>query len=304
MKTHLLVFLLLCISITSQAGERHFVIGCSNRDFSDKWMSYVMDGVKKFDDEHPDVTVIYTDAKSDPALQVSQVETMLTQGVDAIAISAAAPDSLRAILPMTNGANVPLNLINEIPVEDIAPDVQGFVGTNSREAGIMQGEWLVENVPQGGNIGIIMGILAHEAAQMRTAGLKEFMKDKPQFKIVAEAEGQWDRNKALQIAENWLQSDANINIFACNNDEMAIGAVLACRSMGIPDEEVYILGVDGTSDGREFLGKGLDMTLYQNPIVIGYESIKQLYDILTGQPFEKMHWITHDLILPENEAGK
>ncbi len=252
--------------------------------------------------KHPDVTVLYTDAKSDPALQIAQLETMITQGVDAIAISPADQGSLRAILPTTNAANIPVTLINEYPEPDILELVQGFVGTNSTEAGAMQGEWLEKNVPEGGNIGILMGMLVHDTAQKRTAGLREFMKDKPQFKIVAEAEGQWDRNKALQIAENWLQSDSNISIFACNNDEMAIGAALACRSMDVKDKDVYIVGVDGTSDGLEFLGNGLDMTLYQNPFVIGYDSMQQLYDILTGQPSEKIHWISHQIIVPENKA--
>jgi inositol transport system substrate-binding protein len=301
MKQFIAAVVFVCVASTVFAGE-NFVIGCSNREFSDKWMSYVMDGIDKFDKEHDDVTVIYTDAKSDPALQVSQVETMITQGVNGITLSPADPDSMRAIIPMVKEAKVPINLINAYPEEDILEGIDGFVGTNSKEAGIMQGEWLVKNVPQGGNVGIMMGMLVHEAAQMRTAGIKEFLADYPQFKIVAEAEGSWDRNKGLQIAENWLQSDANITIFACNNDEMAIGAVLACRSMGIKDEDVYILGVDGTSDGLEFLGEGLDMTLYQNPIVIGYESVKQIYDILKGRPVEKVHWVSHELILPDNKA--
>lgn len=302
MRKFLFLFLVICVGVASAAEKKKFLIGCSNREFSDKWMSYVMDGIKKFEAEHPDVTIMFTDAKSDPALQVAQVETMITQGVDAITLSPADPDSLRAITPKTKAANVPINLINAYPEEDILAAVDGFVGTNSKEAGTMQGEWLVKNWPQGGNVGIMMGMLVHEAAQMRTAGIKEYLKDYPQFKIVAEAEGSWDRNKGLQIAENWLQSDAKINIFACNNDEMAIGAVLACRSMGIADKDVAILGVDGTTDGLEYLGEGLDMTLYQNPLVIGYESVNQLYKMLTKQPYEKVQWVSHELILPENKA--
>lgn len=306
MRKFVLMALVACFVIAAAVGmageKKQFLIGCSNREFSDKWMSYVMEGIKKFEAEHPDVKIIFTDAKSDPALQVSQVETMITQGVDAITLSPADPDSLRAITPLTKQAGVLINLINAYPAEDILAEVDGFVGTNSKEAGTMQGEWLVKNAPKGGNVGIIMGMLVHEAAQMRTAGVKEFLAKHPQYKIVAEAEGSWDRNKGLQIAENWLQSDSKINIFACNNDEMAIGAVLAARSMGLKDEDLFILGVDGTSDALEFLGQGLDMTLYQNPVVIGYESVNQLYKMLKGEKVEKVQWISHELILPENKA--
>lgn len=41
-----------------------------------------------------------------------------------------------------------------------------------------------------------------------------------------------------------------------NNDEMAIGAVLAARKQGIKDEDVLIVGLDATPDALEYLGKG------------------------------------------------
>jgi inositol transport system substrate-binding protein len=82
---------------------------------------------------------------------------------------------------------------------------------------------------------------------------------------------------------------------------MAIGAVLAARAMGLKNK-IYILGVDGTSDALEFLGAGLDMTLLQDPNVIGYEGVNQVYKMIKKQPFEKMQWISHTLITAENKA--
>jgi inositol transport system substrate-binding protein len=203
--------------------------------------------------------------------------------------------------PITKKAKVFLTSSNGLADDAIMAQIDGFVGTKSIEAGQMQAEWIKKNIPQGGKVGVMSGMLVHEAAQMRTKGVKDGLAGDAKYPVVVEAEGSWDRNKGLQIAENWLQSGA-VTIFACNNDEMAIGAVLAARSMGEKDSDLWILGVDGTSDALEFLGLGLDMTLLQDPQVIGYEGINQVYKMIKKQPFEKMQWISHTLITAENKA--
>jgi inositol transport system substrate-binding protein len=307
MKKFLALCLLLCVvagawaSGSSEAGKKT-VIGCAIREFSDKWVSYCVEGMKRFEKEHPDVQLVFTDAKSDAALQVSQIETIISNGAKGILVSAVDPSTFKAMIPITKKAGVFLTSSNGLPEQAIMDQLDGFVGTKSIEAGQFQADWIKKNVPQGGKVGIMMGMLVHEAAQMRTKGVKEGLAGNAKYPIVVEAEGSWDRNKGLQIAENWLQGGTGVTIFACNNDEMAIGAVLAARSMGLKDKDLYILGVDGTSDALEFVGEGLDMTLLQDPDVIGYEGVNQIYKMIKKQPFEKMQWISHTLITAENKA--
>ncbi len=306
MKKLLVLFVLLCVAAgvwasgNAESGKK-IVIGCAIREFSDKWVSYSVEGMKKFEKDHPDVQLIFVDAKSDAALQVSQIDTLISNGAKGIVVSAVDPSTFKAMIPIAKKAGVFLTSSNGLPEQAIMDQLDGFVGTRSIEAGQMQADWIKKNVPEGGKVGIMMGMLVHEAAQMRTKGVKDGLAGDPKYPIVAEAEGSWDRNKGLQIAENWLQGDSGITIFACNNDEMAIGAVLAARAAGTT-KKLYILGVDGTSDALEFLGKGLNMTLLQDPNVIGYEGVNQVYKMIKKQPFEKMQWISHTLITEENKA--
>ena len=284
----------------AESGKK-IIIGCAIREFSDKWVSYCVEGMKKFEKDHPDVQLIFVDAKSDAALQVSQIETLISNGAKGIVVSAVDPSTFKAMIPIAKKAGVFLTSSNGLPEQAIMDQLDGFVGTRSIEAGQMQADWIKKNIPEGGKVGIMMGMLVHEAAQMRTKGVKDGLAGDPKYPIAAEAEGSWDRNKGLQIAENWLQGDSGITIFACNNDEMAIGAVLAARAAS-SNKKLYILGVDGTSDALEFLGKGLNMTLLQDPNVIGYEGVNQVYKMIKKQPFEKMQWISHTLITEANKA--
>jgi inositol transport system substrate-binding protein len=306
MKKLVLVLLTLCIvtgvwAAGNAESSKKIVIGCAIREFSDKWVSYCVEGMKNFEKDHPDVQLIFVDAKSDAALQVSQIETLISNGAKGIVVSAVDPSTFKAMIPIAKKAGVFLTSSNGLPEQSIMDGLDGFVGTRSIEAGQMQADWIKKNVPAGAKVGIMSGMLVHEAAQMRTKGVKDGLAGSG-YQVVAEAAGDWDRNKGLQIAENWLQSGNGITVFACNNDEMAIGAVLAARSMGLKDKDLYILGVDGTSDALDFIGQGLDMTLLQDPNVIGYEGINQIYKMIKKQPFEKMQWISHTLITAENKA--
>ncbi|MFW9339013.1 substrate-binding domain-containing protein, partial [Glaesserella parasuis] len=84
----------------------------------------------------------------------------------------------------------------------------------------------------------LMGILGLDATAKRSEGVKEVFARTGNVKVVSEQEGKWERDRALTIAENVLVANKKINVIASNNDEMAIGAVLASRKLGIKDEDV------------------------------------------------------------------
>jgi inositol transport system substrate-binding protein len=142
----------------------------------------------------------------------------------------------------------------------------------------------------------------HEAALMRTEGNKQVFAKYENIEIVAETTGKWDRALGMQVAENWYQANPDLKAVVCNNDEMAIGALLAAEAIGIKDEELIIAGVDATPDALEFLGKGLDVTVFQSADGQGYGGAKAAYKLVKGETVEKMQWIPYELVTVENMA--
>ena len=55
---------------------------------------------------------------------------------------------------------------------------------------------------------------------------------------------------------------------------MAIGAVLAGRKLGLKDEDLIIVGLDATPDALDYLGKGLDATVFQSAAGQGSAGLK------------------------------
>lgn len=276
-------------------------IGAAMSSFADKWQTYLQDGVRDFDAEHGDVEITMTDGKDDPALQLSQVENLLTQGMDAIVIVPNDISAMGPIIDLCEKAEVPIIVVNRLPEEQFLSRVDVYVGSDSIDAGIMQGEWVTEALGGAGRVGIIMGPLGHEAAMMRTKGNKDVFA-KTNVEVVLEAEGKWDRAQGLEIAENWFQTDEGLDAIICNNDEMAIGALLAAQGIGIADEDIIIAGVDATPDALEYLGKGLDVTVFQSAHGQGYGGAEAAYKILKGEMVDKMYWIPFELVTAENMA--
>jgi ribose transport system substrate-binding protein len=82
------------------------------------------------------------------------------------------------------------------------------------------------------------------------AALKEF----PGMKLVAEDFGRWDRARAQQLWQTYLNRYPDITVGYCQNDDMAFGALTAAESAGRKD--VIIGGADGMPDAIDAILAG------------------------------------------------
>ncbi|MBF9016967.1 MULTISPECIES: substrate-binding domain-containing protein [unclassified Oceanispirochaeta] len=289
--------------VTGRQGQesKTLKIGAAMSSFSDKGQTYLQDGVRAFDAEYDDVEIIMTDAKDDPAVQLNQVETLLVKGVDAILIVPVDISALKPVFKKCKEDGVKLVIANRMPAEEFHNEFDVYTGSESIQAGILQAEWVAEAMqPEGGTVGILMGPLGHEAARMRTEGNKQVFAKYDNIEIVMDAVASWDRAKGMQVAENWIQSGANLDAILCNNDEMAIGTLLAAEGANLADADIIIAGVDATPDALEYLGKGLDVTVFQNMNAQGYNGAAAAYKLAKGESVEKWDWIPFETVDPAN----
>ena len=118
----------------------------------------------------PGVYLIAVDSKEAVATQLGQVENFVAQKVDAIIIIPANTDAADPMTKAAQDAGIPLVYVNRIPSN--LPEGVAYVGSDSIQAGIMQAEWLAEQLGGKGNVVIMNGDLAQEAAQSALKGKK------------------------------------------------------------------------------------------------------------------------------------
>ncbi len=280
------------------AKKDKITIGAALPDFDDKWLSYLQDGMKEYQKTLPNVDVIYVDAMNDANKQLSQVENFINQKVDAIVIVPVDTVSAPNMVDKANAAKIPIVVVNR-QYEGVEK-ATAYVGSESLKAGIMEMEEVAKILNGKGNIAIMNGQMGHEAQIKRTEGNKQIIEKNPDMKVVLEGTGEWDRAKGMTLMENWLQSGQTINAVVSNNDEMAIGAIMALEAAG-KLKDVVVAGVDATPDALEYVKSGkLKVTVFQDARGQGKGGLETAVKAAKGEKVEKFVWIPYELVTKDN----
>ena len=266
--------------------------------FDDLWLTTLRDAMTSYANSQSGVELIAVDSKEDVATQLAQVENFVAQKVDAIIIIPANTDAADPMTKAAQDAGIPLVYVNRIPSN--LPEGVAYVGSDSIQAGIMQAEWLADKLGGKGNVVIMNGDLAQEAAQKRTEGEKQVFAKYPDIKIIREDTGNWSRDQGLSLMENWLASGDQIDAVASNNDEMAIGAIQAIDAAGQLGN-ILVGGVDASPDALQEMDKQrLNVTVFQNAKGQGEGGIKAAIALARGETIDQITWIPFELVTPEN----
>jgi len=282
---------------TEASGDKPIKIGVSML-FNDLWLTTLRDAMTEYAATQPGVELIMVDSNEDVATQLGQVENFVAQKVDVIVLIAANTDAADPMTKAAQDAGIPLVYVNRIPSN--LPEGISYVGSDSIEAGIMQAEWLAEKLGGKGNVVIMNGNLAQEAAQKRTEGEKQVFAKYPDIHIIKEDTANWSRADGLALMENWLSTGDQIDAVASNNDEMAIGALQAIEAAGKLGE-ILVGGVDASPDALQEMDKGrLNVTVFQNAKGQGEGGIKVAIALARGETVDQITWIPFVLVTPEN----
>ncbi|MGI6617109.1 MAG: sugar ABC transporter substrate-binding protein [Saccharofermentanales bacterium] len=280
-----------------ESGEK-VKIGVACNNFNDLWMTYLIDAIKEQSELYPDYDFIYSDAKEDVATQISQVEDFINNGVSGIILLAVNTDACGPITTACNEAKIPIISVARLLANQ--EDATCYIGSESIEAGRMQGEAVLKDLMNGqGRVAILMGPASNETSIMRTEGVKEVAKKYPGIEIVAVEIANWMRDEAITVTENWIQSGLEFDAILSNNDEMAIGAVLALEAAG-KKEGVLIAGIDATPEALDFMKSGrIDITLLHDAATQGKTAADSIVKAIQNTLEEDYIWIPFQLVTPD-----
>lgn len=281
--------------------EDNITIGAAMPVFDDKWLSYLYDGIKEYDEANDHVEVKMVDAKNDAGKQFSQVETFIVQQVDAILINPVETDAVGPMVDAANEAGIPVVVVNRMPDEATMEKIYAYVGSESVEAGTIQMEKVVDLLGGKGNVGILNGTLGQESVVNRTKGNKDVLEKNPDMKLVREQTGDYQRALGMTVMENWIQAGDEFDAIVANNDEMAIGAIMALEAAG-KRGDIIVAGIDGTIDALEYVKDGkLNVTAFQDAYGQGKGAIETAMKAVEGEKLEnKFINIPFELVTQEN----
>jgi inositol transport system substrate-binding protein len=294
--------LALSLMFASGAALADMKIGVSMSQFDDTWLTYLRESMDTKAKSYPDgVKLQFEDARSDVVRQLSQVESFISQKVDAIVVNPVDTAATKKITEAAVKAGIPLVYVNRRPDDLNLPKGVVTVASNDLEAGQMQMQYLAEKMGGKGDIVILLGDLANNSTTNRTKGVKEVLTKYPNIKIEQEQTGIWSRDKGMTLVNDWLTQGRKFDAVVSNNDEMAIGAAMALQQAGVAKGSVLIAGVDGTPDGLNAVKKGsLLVSVFQDAKGQADGSIDTAVKMAKNEPVEPAVWVPYRLITLQN----
>lgn len=244
-------------------------------------------------------TLITTDPANDVSLQITQIEDMISQGIDAIFLNPAEAEGILPALDQLKEAGIPI--INfDTEVADLSY-VASYAGSDNYNAGKVCGDDLVAKCPDGGDI-IVLDSPTMNSVVDRTNGFLEAIEGKG-FNIVAQQDAKGNLEVSMGIAEDLLQAHGDVVAIFGGNDPTALGALAAANAAGITECKIY--GVDGSPDIKAELASGTSLiegTGAQSPINIANTSVDIMYKLLSGETVDAKYPVETFLITADNVA--
>jgi ribose transport system substrate-binding protein len=207
------------------------------------------------------IELVYTDAAGSAAKQVSDVESMIAQKVDAIFLAPREEKPLAAAVKKARDAGIPVILLDRNVDPSLAQagvDYVTFIGSDFVEEGKRAADWLIKAT--GGNAKIIQleGTAGSSPANDRKKGFEDAIKSQAGMQIIAStAQGDFARDKGRQAMEQLLTAHPDVTAVYAHNDEMAIGAIAALEAAGRqPGKDVIVVSIDGEKDALQAIIDG------------------------------------------------
>lgn len=250
----------------TKAGKK-IKVGFSQMENNNPWRIAETNSIKD-EAKKRGIELVYTDAQSQTAKQVSDVEDLIAQKVDYILLAPREFEGLAPALQSAKEANIPVILIDRAAAGKAGEDYITLIASDFIQEGQRAGEWLAKETGGKGKIVELTGTTGSSVAHDRSEGFKKAIGKNPDMQIIASQTGDFARANGQKVMENIIQSKGKeITAVYAHNDEMAIGAIQALKAAGMtPGKDVKIISIDGEKDALKAIVAGeLGATVECNP---------------------------------------
>ena len=219
------------------------------------------------------------DAQMKAEIQVTMMDDFINQGYNAIILQPIDAAALTASVKKAEGKGIPVITLNT----DTKLPHAAVVTMDDEGAGYMVGEQIGKALGGKGNVAIIQSPPGAQAGVEREKGFRAAMaKLFPEIKIVGAQNAAWNKDKAIEVMNSFLQVNKQLDAVFAVNDNMAEGAMIAAEAAGRLNQ-VKIWGFNGQKSTLALIEQGkITGTAYTNAYDQGATAAKYALDLLSG----------------------
>ncbi len=229
------------------------------------------------------IDLIVTNAESDLNKEISDIQSMVDQGVDALIISPLNSEGLDPAIAYAKENGVPIMTIDRLLTTMTAcEDYIGWVGSDFVEQGRRAADAMVRETGGEGRLAVLLGAPGVNVTTDRNNGFMERLEElDTNIEVVAEQAANYERAMGQTVTEQLIANDPDITAIYAHNDEMALGAVAALQAAGYSPGDVKIITIDGTQGAVQGIIDGwISGVIESNPRFgpLAFQALEDFYD--------------------------
>lgn len=291
----------------SEQTEKTLRVGVITYSQDDPFINGLTDELKvqlkAMENKQRRIIVSTKSGNDDQQEQNEKVEEMIDAGCDVLCINLVDRTAPSRIVRMARNEDIPVIFFNREPVrEDLMQwEKLYYVGCDAEQSGIMQGEIAAEYINshpevdknEDGKIQYVLleGEAGHQDAISRTEySVKTLMKNDVILEKLSYQLADWNRGQAENRMNRLIsQYGKEIELVISNNDEMALGAVEAYRTVGYAREDwPVIFGIDGLEEALEAVKAGeMQGSILNDRVDQAKEMAKMAVKLFEGEDFDQ-----------------
>jgi ribose transport system substrate-binding protein len=261
------------------ASAQDYTLGLSVSTLNNPFFVSLRDGAKNAAEELG-VNLVVADGQDSVSKQTSDIENLVSRGVDAILINATDGEAVVPAVEEANAAGIPVLAIDR---GISGGDVALYVASNNVTGGKMAAHYTAAKMALQGKVVMLEGIPGTSAARERGKGFTEVVKSLSEVEIIDSEPAGFAKNKGYQVMQNILTAQPEIDAVFAQNDLMALGALQAIEGSDREDE-MFVVGFDAIDPAIQAIEKGrLSATIMQQPALMGSMGVKKAVNLLEGE---------------------
>lgn len=286
--------------VTSGKGKKGpYRIGFANGFSGNSWRAMCIRALQLEAALHPEISeLIIVDGQNDITKQVNDIESLISQQVDAILCIA---NSGSAVVPALSAAReagiiaAPFNL----PIDGEGYDL--YVGTNPQTKGKSSGTWLHDALGGKGKVVALGGIPGNSYTAAGWKGAQEALGSG--IEVLAFRDTDWSEDKAKVVMSDLIAAYPQIDGIWADGGQVTAGASKALMAAGRP--LVPVTGDDYNGllklyDAQKDKEPKFDIGLISEPTWEGVVILRNVLSLLQGKDVQRDLTITPKLITKDN----
>ena len=257
----------------------------------------MVDAARTWNEGHPEVELLFAQGASgtDDEGVIAAIESMVTQGVQAIVVTPTSPNVQDALQEAVDAGIYVILVDNDIPGWD---GETSLVATDNHAGGVLAGEFLAGQLSAGDTVAVLEGVAGAPSLEERVTGFLEGLGDG--FEVVASLPTDCDQTQGLDAAQDILTANPDVAAIYGACGPPIIGALEAISSAGLT---IKVVGFDAGPDEVAAIVAGDELaSVAQFPARMGELGAQAAFDAISGVDVEPLIDTGTEIVTSDNAA--